>query len=180
MIAFGKRLDDVTDIPQSCPRFDNFNGFVEALAGHIYQSHNMGGRFVNHKHLAGIPVIPVLDDSDVYIDDVTFLEDLGVTWNTMADHVIDGCADRFGETVVIERSRDGLLHIDYIVVTNSVEFASADAGLDMRPYHFQHIGGQAAGHTHFLDFIRRFDTDSHGLERLLRLLYWVIFQALPL
>ncbi len=69
-----------------------------------------------------------------------------------------------GEALVVERCRNGLLHVDDVVVADPVEFAGGDARLDVRPDHAQHLGGQPAGDTHFFDFLGGFDGDGHGWD----------------
>src|SRR5690606_11799949 len=126
--------------------------------------------FLHHEHLAGIAVKVILDDSDVDVDDVALLQNLGVAGDAVADHVIDGSADGLGETVVVQGGGNCLLHVDYIVMTNAVQFSSGDARAHVRSDHFQHLGGQAAGDTHLFDFVGCLDNDGHGVG--CRLLYW--------
>ncbi|MNE77054.1 hypothetical protein D3C80_1733370 [compost metagenome] len=49
-------------------------------------------------------------------------------------------------------------------MAEAVELLGGDAGLDVFLDHFQHVGGQAAGHTHFLDFPGGLDGDGHQLS----------------
>ncbi|MCY1307270.1 hypothetical protein D9M70_571790 [compost metagenome] len=79
--------------------------------------------------------------------------------------MVDRGADRLGEALVVERRRDRLLHVDDVVVADTVQFVGGDAGLDVFPDHFQHVGGQAAGDAHFFDFLGRLDGDGHGGSR---------------
>jgi hypothetical protein len=70
-----------------------------------------------------------------------------------------------GNPLVIQRRRNGLLDIDDIVVTDAVELAGSDAGLDVRADHHQHVRRQAAGNAHFLDFISGFQGYGHKTLR---------------
>jgi len=74
----------------------------------------------------------------------------------MADHVVYRGADRAGKPLVVQRSGDGILLHSNVLVTDFVEFNGPDAGLNMRPDHAQHIGGQLAGDTHQLDLVPGF------------------------
>ncbi|MCY1549930.1 hypothetical protein D9M68_861360 [compost metagenome] len=75
--------------------------------------------------------------------------------------MVDRGADRLGEALVVERRGNRLLHIDDVVMADAIELFSGDAGLDVFADHFQHVGGQAAGNAHFLDFCGGFDGDGH-------------------
>src|SRR5690606_15814396 len=113
-----------------------------------------------HEHLAGITVEVVLDDGDIDIDDVALLQHLGIAGDAVADHLVDRRADGLGEAVVVERGGNGLLYVDYIVMTKTVQFSSGYARTHMRSDHFQHLGGQAAGDTHLFDFVGCLDDDG--------------------
>lgn len=115
----------------------------------------------NTEHFAGIPMKPLLDDSDVNIDDVAGFQDFPVTRNTMTDHMVDGGAYRFGKTVVVERRRNGSLVVNDVIMAQSVQFAGADSGLYMGSDHLQHFSGQSAGNTHLFDFVWVLDVDAH-------------------
>ena len=105
------------------------------------------------------------NDGYIDIDDVAFLQNLGIAWNAMADHVIHGSADGFGEAVVIQRGGNGLLDVDNVVVAKAVQLAGADAGLYMGANHFEHIRREASGHAHSCNFVRRLDADCHNSGR---------------
>ncbi|MNJ72496.1 hypothetical protein D3C77_691530 [compost metagenome] len=64
--------------------------------------------------------------------------------------------------MVVERGGDGLLNVDDIVVADAIQLLGGDPGLDVGLDHFQHLGGQAAGDAHLLDFFRGLDGHGHG------------------
>ncbi|MNG01284.1 hypothetical protein D3C84_842560 [compost metagenome] len=105
-------------------------------------------------------MVAVLDHRHVDVEDVAILERL-VIGDAMADHVVDRGADRLGEALVVERRGNGLLHVDDVVVADTVQFLGGHAGFDMLADHLQHFGGQAAGNAHLLDFGGRLDGDGH-------------------
>jgi hypothetical protein len=47
-------------------------------------------------------------------------------------------------------------------MTDTIQFASADTGLNIRRDHFQDFRGQSAGHAHLGDLVSGFQGDSHG------------------
>ena len=49
----------------------------------------------------------------------------------MAHHIIDGSADRTWKTVVVQRCWNGVLHVDNVVVTDTVQFSSGHAHVDL-------------------------------------------------
>jgi len=149
-------LNDVADIAERGAGFDDRNGLVEAFLGHHGKFMSMGSYLTDIEHLARIPVKAVLDDRDINIHDVTFFQDGVIAGYAMTDDMVHGCADRLGKTIVIQRGRDGLLLIDYVVMTNAVEFTGADARYYVRTNHFQHFGCKTACHTHFCNVFGAF------------------------
>jgi len=120
----------------------------------------------NTEHLAGVTVEAILDDRDIDIDDVSIAQDLAVTGDSVADHVIDGGADRFGEAIVVEGSRDSVLRVHDILVANSIQLASANARNNVGLDHFEYLGRQSACNSHFLDFFSRLDMYGHSVSGL--------------
>ena len=103
----------------------------------------------------------ILDHGDVDIDDVAVLQDLGIAGNAMADHVVDRRADRLREAVVADVGRDRLLHVDNVLVADPVQLFGGHARLHERGDHVQHLGRQAAGDAHHLDFFWGFKVHAH-------------------
>ncbi|MNT32463.1 hypothetical protein D3C72_1683460 [compost metagenome] len=135
------------------------------------------------EHAAGVAVVAVLDDGDVDVQGVAILERL-VVRDAVADHVVDRGADRLRVALVVERGRDGLLHVDDVVVADLVQLIGGDARLDMFGNHFQHIGGQFAGDTHASDVLGSFEVDGHtgslcARRRLLIRIGWRVFDWRP-
>jgi hypothetical protein len=148
-------------ISPSCDsRPHHFDALEHALVRHLHQPLRLHRGLAHEEHLAGIAVVAVLDDGDVDVDDVAFLE-FFVARDAMAHLVVHRGADGAREALVVERRRDGLLLVDDIIVAQLVELAGGDPGLDVRPYHAQHLGGEPAGDAHFLDFRGGFDGDGH-------------------
>ena len=104
----------------------------------------------NREHLAGVPVIPILDDGDVDVDDVTVLE-AAIAGDSVTHGMVDGGADRLGESVVVERSRNRLLGLDDVFVAASVELSGRDPRLHVRANHVQDVRRQPASDPHARD-----------------------------
>jgi hypothetical protein len=73
--------------------------------------------------------------------------------------VVDRGADRLrirsvAGWSIVERRRDAALNIHDVVVTELVDLAGGDSRFDMRRDVIEHLGRQATGNTHFLDFLR--------------------------
>lgn len=62
---------------------------------------------------------------------------------------------------VVQGGRDGLLHIDHVVVAQAVELAGGHAGLDERFDVVEDFGCQTAGHPHSFDFFGCLYGDAH-------------------
>ena len=99
---------------------------------------------------------PIFDERDVNIDDIAILEHLFLTRNTVADNVVDGSTDRFGESTIIKRCRNGILYVQRVVVADTVKFSCADTGLNILLDHFELLCGKRADNAHFLDIFRGF------------------------
>src|SRR5690606_1991378 len=113
-------------------------------------------------HAAGVAVPAVLDHGDVDIDDVTVLEDLARAGDAVADDVVDRDAGGLGVAAVADIGRDRALHVDDVVVADAVQLLGVHARLHVRGDHLQHLGGQAAGDAHLLDFFGGLEVQCHG------------------
>ena len=77
-------------------------------------------------------MIAVLDDGHVDVEDVAIFKD-PVTRDAVADLVIDGGADGLGKGAVagrrvVERGRDGALHVAHVGVAEFVQPFGGGAG----------------------------------------------------
>ncbi len=160
MARFSVLLDGMTDVPETYPRLDHFDADFHAFIGGLDQPLRQHRWRAHEKHLAGVPMVAILDDGNIDVDNVAVLELLDAR-DTVADHVVDGRADGFGKSLVIQGRRDGFLGIDDIVVADAVKLIRGDPGLYVRRYQLQHVSGQAAGHAHFFNLGRGFDGHGH-------------------
>src|SRR3546814_7125268 len=83
-------------------------------------------------HAAGIAMETILDDSDVDVDDIPFLQHFRAG-NAVADDVIDRGADRLRErrtsaaAAVVQRCRDAVQRADDVLVADAVQLVGGTA-----------------------------------------------------
>ena len=64
--------------------------------------------------------------------------------------------------MVIERRRYGFLVVDDMAVTDVIQLAGGNAGLDVGRDHLQDLGGEATGHSHLCYFVGCLDGNGHA------------------
>lgn len=161
VVGFGVFLDAVADVAQMDAGFDHFHAQFHAFVADTAQAFGEYGGFADDEHFAGVAMVTVFDNGDVDVDNVTILELFGAG-DAVADLVVYRGTDGFGETVVVERGRDGLLLIDGVVVADLVQLIGGDAGLNVRGNHAQLFRSQSTGYAHFFDIVRGFQGNAHN------------------
>jgi hypothetical protein len=63
---------------------------------------------------------------------------------------------------VVKRRRNGLLHVNYIVMADAVELVCGDARLDVLTDHLQHFGGETPSNAHLFNFVGGLDSYGHA------------------
>jgi hypothetical protein len=154
----------MTDIAQVNVRANHLDTEAHGVVTDLRHPPADDGWITDEHHLAGVAVVAVLYDGDIDIQDVAGLE-LALARDAVTHLMIDRGADRLGKTLVIERRRGRLLHVDDVIVADTVEFCGGDARLHMRADHVQHVGRQATGDAHLLDFLGCLDGDGHVIRR---------------
>ncbi len=161
-LGLGIALDRVADVAQRRARLDRADAAPHGFVGGIDQALGHDRRRADVVHAAGITVPAILDHGDIDVDDVAVLEDLGVTGDAVADHVVDRRADRLGEAAVADIGRRRLLHVDDVVVADAVQLFGRHARLDVGSDDVEHLAGQTAGDAHQFDFLGGFQIHAHG------------------
>src|SRR5690606_14786161 len=161
-LGCGVALDGVADVAQGGTRLHRADAAPHRLGRGLDQAPGHHRRGAGVVHAAGVAVPAVLDHGDVDVDDVAVLEDLGGARDAVADDVVDGDAGGLGVAPVADVGRDRVLHVDDVVVADAVQFLGAHPRLHVRGDHFQHLGGQAAGDAHLLDFFGGLEVQGHG------------------
>ena len=82
------------------------------------------------QHDAGVTMPAVFYHGDVDVDDIAAFQPLRVRGNAMANDFVDRGADRLWEPFVVERGRDGFLHVDDVVMADAINLARCHAHLD--------------------------------------------------
>ena len=150
-------LNGVADVAEGGAWANRGDAPVQALLSHPRQPLGQHRRLAHQKHLARVPVVAVLDDGDVDVEDVTALQRLLRRWDAVADHMVDRSADRAGEwrnagaVAVVQRRRNAVYLIDDVAVADVVELVRGHARPDMLADHLEHAGGQAPGAAHAFD-----------------------------
>src|SRR6188472_356391 len=98
-------LDGSPDVAYPCAWANLTNAGPHRLIGDIDQSLNCGNDLADSEHATCVAVPAIFDDGHIDVDDVALLQAL-VPGNSMADHMVDGRADRLGESPIVERRRD--------------------------------------------------------------------------
>ena len=83
----------------------------------------------------------VFNDGYININDVTITQLFTVRGNAVTNDFVDRSANRFRKSVVVQRSWNGLLDVNDVVVTNAVKLSGCHAHFDQRFYHLQNISG---------------------------------------
>ncbi len=148
-IGFHIRLDRVTDITEATSRPHGLNTATHSFMGDIGQPPGDDRRLADKEHSTGIAMKPVLDNGDVDIDYVPVLQP-AVAGDAVANHVVDGGADRFREALVVQWCRHGIQCTHDVLVADAVELAGRYPSPDVRADHIQHLPGQPAGNPHFV------------------------------
>lgn len=83
-VLFRVLLDDFADIAQVRARTHHGNALVHAFLGDLAEAVGPFRGLADQEHLAGVAVVAVLDDGDVDVEDVAFLQWLlvGDAWQT--------------------------------------------------------------------------------------------------
>ena len=77
--------------------------------------------------------------------------------DAVADHVVDRGADGLRKAAVAEVRRNGVLHIDDVVVADPVQLVGADPGGHVLADHVEHVGRQAPGNAQLFLLFRGLD-----------------------
>jgi hypothetical protein len=152
IVRFGMLLDNMPDITQVGAWPYQLDTQFHAFMGNLADTFCANRWLTDVKHFAGIAVITIFYDGDIDIDDIAFLQFL-LTGDAVAYLVVNRSADRFRKTVIIQRRRDGLLHVDDVVMANLVQLIGGYAGFYMGSNHLKYFASQSAGYPHFFYFL---------------------------
>ena len=127
-------------------RLDGRNAAHQAFMRHFHQALGSTFYLADRIHAAGIAVPAVKDVGDIDIDDVTIAQRLGIRY-AVADHMVDGGADRARIAAIIERCRQrAVVHAE--LEDEPVNRIGVDSRLDHGRKGVKASSGQLAGLAH--------------------------------
>lgn len=103
-LGFGVRLNDIANVSDQCSGLYKLDRLVEALPCSLddqYRFRISLGFVAYVVGLVQIAVVPAVIKGDVDVQDVA-IDEGSLVWNTVADDLVEGSANRFGEVVVVE------------------------------------------------------------------------------
>ena len=151
-------LDGVADVAEMRARPHRLDAAHQRLMRRPHQPARLYADAVpDREHAARIAVPAVQDDADVNIEDVAVAQPARAG-NAVADDMVDGCADRLREALVVERRRHRVVPDDE-VVAKRVELLRRRARDDVRRHMVQHFGREAPGLAHARKVVLRMDND---------------------
>ena len=111
----GVRLDDAAELADRRPGLDELDGLVQALARRLDDPDGVGvcpGAVADVVRLVEVGVVAPVVDGDVQVEDVAVQED-AVVWDPVADDLVRGSTQGFGEVVIVQRRRVRLPRLDF-------------------------------------------------------------------
>ena len=66
------------------------------------------------KHLGGVPVVSIMKQSHIYVDNVTLLQ-RSVVWDSVAHALVHAGAHTLGELAIVQRRWVGIVVHDHLV-----------------------------------------------------------------
>ena len=98
-------LNGVTNIAKRIARFDRGNPFEQSVMGHLNQPFRFARQCSSHIHAAGVPIPTIDDHSHINIQNIAIFYAL-VSWNAVADHMIDRNTAGVQIAFIANRGRD--------------------------------------------------------------------------
>lgn len=114
---------------------------LNALPGDFHQLLLLRRGFPDDEHPGGVGIIAVQNGGAVHVDDIALAENILRGRNAVADLLVDGGADAFGEALVVQRRGDGS-GLSRLFVHPAVDLFRGNAGADVFRHIIQH------GHVH--------------------------------
>ena len=149
---FHEFLNGCTEGTQTDAWFHHSQRQIEALLRDTAQTLAQNSGFADDKHFRRIAMVLIFNHRHVDVDDIAIFELFFVVRNAVTNHFINRDADGFREAVIAKAGGDGVLFVNDIVITDTIQLTGAYAGLNVRLDHFQHFGGETAGDAHFFNF----------------------------
>ena len=162
-VLFGVALNRMAYVADEAERPGGLHADAEAFARHFDQSPPLGRDVADQKHARGVGIVSVENRRYVDIDDVAVAENLPLARDAVADHVVHGRADAFGEVFVVQRSRDRSVR-GRVVVDGPVDLGGRHARADHRGHAVENARVDRSAAADALDLLGRLDELPAGNE----------------
>ena len=106
-VLLGMMLDGIPYVAHETKGLGGFHTNLEAFLGYFHQPPLLRRYVANHKHTRRVGEIAVEDSRNIHVDNIAVAQDFFLARDSVADYFINGRADAFRESFVVERGRDG-------------------------------------------------------------------------
>ena len=126
-VFYSVGMDFAAHIPEICPRNNVLKSNLYALLCHFDQAPFFRRDVTDAEHSGRIGKITVQNGRAVDIDNVAVFKNVLCIRNSVADFLVDGCADTLGKTFIMERRRN-TAHIDGGLIYDAVNIFCGHTG----------------------------------------------------
>ena len=134
--VFSYHMGNVTD---KTIRHGSLSTFVQTFLRHTYKFFFLWCSLTYNKHTACIAVVTFINSRDINIDNIAVLKDNIIAWYTVAYLLIYTCTHAFGETLIVQRRRYGIM-VCCKGIYPFVYICCRHTSLDVFRYIIQHSG----------------------------------------
>ena len=132
-----KFLNRCTDISEVSPRTNGFNTDLQCFFCYFDKTLCLIVYISNHKHAAGIRIVSMHDGCTVHIDDISVFQYDILTWDTVADFIVNRCTYTFWKALIIKRGRCSAMRY-CIFMHQSVDIFCCHSGTNFFADQIQH------------------------------------------
>lgn len=107
VLCLGVLLDDVAELADQDTGLDSLDGLVKTLTRCLYHTHTVGvrlGLVADIVRLVEVGMVTLVVERNVDVEDVAIKQN-SLIRNAVADDLVNRCAARLGEVVVVQRRR---------------------------------------------------------------------------
>ena len=140
----------MTDVTHKAIRLSSLHTNLQTLLSYTHQLLLLRSGLADDKHTRGICIIAVKDSGKVHIYNITFLKNILFLWNTVTYHLIDACAYRLRESLIVEAGRNSVM-ILAILHADIIYLLSVHSCVDMLCHLIQNTRVHNTGTTYALN-----------------------------
>lgn len=107
VLLLGMLLNNVTKLADQNTGLDSLDGFIQALAGGLDDSHGVGvglGLVANIVGFVEVGVVTLVEQANVNVKNVA-IDKNSLIGDSVADDFVDGCTTGLGEVIVVQGGR---------------------------------------------------------------------------